>query len=137
MRYAKWSFSSAEVSMSFTWRLQYRTAVWKTRRRRREPNGHVKIKCHSSYEATAHRTQLSDVIGLTSFTSCVYNFLQTSFCDVRKCDPNDRTTNKLRFALAKIHRSREDLAQVKTVNVVKNRWLPSLRSAAKTVSKAV
>jgi hypothetical protein len=27
--------SSAEVSMSFTWRLPYRTAVWKTRRRRR------------------------------------------------------------------------------------------------------
>ena len=106
--------------MSFTWRLQYRTAVCKTRRRRREPNGHVKIKCHSSYEATAHRTQLSDVIGLTSFTSCVYNFF-----------------NKFRFALAKIHRSRGDLTRVKTVNVVKNRWLPSLRSAAKTVSKAV
>jgi hypothetical protein len=29
------SLSSAEVSMSFTWRLPYRTAVWKTRRRRR------------------------------------------------------------------------------------------------------
>jgi hypothetical protein len=29
------TLSSAEVSMSFTWRLQYRTAVWKTRRRRR------------------------------------------------------------------------------------------------------
>ena len=29
------SLSSAEVSMSFTWRLLYRTAVWKTRRRRR------------------------------------------------------------------------------------------------------
>jgi hypothetical protein len=33
-------------------------------------------------------------------------------------------------ALAKIHKSRGDLARVKTVNVVKNRWLPSLRSAA-------
>jgi hypothetical protein len=40
------------------------------------------------------------------------------------------TTNKLRFALAKIHKSRGNLARVKTVNVVKNRWLPSLRSAA-------
>jgi hypothetical protein len=29
------TLSSAEVSMSFTWRLPYRTAVWKTRRRRR------------------------------------------------------------------------------------------------------
>jgi RecA/RadA recombinase len=96
----------------------------------RYANGHVKIKCHSSYEVTAHRTQLSAVIGLTSFTSCVYKFYATSFCDVRKCDPNERTTNKLRFALAKTHRSRGDLARVKTVNVVKNRWLPSLRSAA-------
>jgi hypothetical protein len=56
------------------------------------------------------------------------NFYTTSFCDVRKCEPNDRTTNKLRFALVKAHRSRGDLARVKTVNVVKNRWLPSLRS---------
>jgi hypothetical protein len=30
----KLPLSSAEVSMSFTWRLPYRTAVWKTRRRR-------------------------------------------------------------------------------------------------------
>jgi hypothetical protein len=30
------SLSSAEVSMSFTWRLPYRTAVWKTRRRRKQ-----------------------------------------------------------------------------------------------------
>ena len=27
------ALSSAEVSISFTWRLPYRTAVWKTRRR--------------------------------------------------------------------------------------------------------
>jgi hypothetical protein len=33
--YIPWPLSSAEVSMSFTWRLPYRTAVWKTRRRRR------------------------------------------------------------------------------------------------------
>jgi hypothetical protein len=62
------------------------------------------------------------------------NLYTTSFefCDVRKCDPNDRTNDKqISNALAKIHKSRGDLARVKTVNVVKNRWLPSLRSAAK------
>jgi hypothetical protein len=58
-------------------------------------------------------------------------FYTTSFCDVRKCDPNEWTNDKqIEIALAKIHRSRGDLARVKTVNVVKNRWLPSLRSAA-------
>jgi hypothetical protein len=52
------------------------------------------------------------------------NLYTTSFCDVRKCDPNDRTNDKqISNALAKIHKSRGDLARVKTVNVVKNRWL--------------
>jgi hypothetical protein len=65
------------------------------------------------------------------------NLYTTSFefCDVRKCDLNDRTNERtndkqISNALAKIHKSRGDLARVKTVNVVKNRWLPSLRSAA-------
>jgi hypothetical protein len=62
------------------------------------------------------------------------NVYTTSFCHVRKCDSNDRTNDKqISIALAKIHKSRGDLVRVKTVNVVKNRWLPSLRSAATTL----
>jgi hypothetical protein len=78
------------------------------------PYGHVKIKCHSSYEAT--------------YINVHNAILVTSENATRMIEwTNDK---QIEIALAKIHRSRGDLARVKTVNVVKNRWLPSLRSAA-------
>jgi hypothetical protein len=101
------------------------------------PDGHVKIKCHSSYEATVTERTFRKWSDCHRKLPAYINVYTTSFefCDVRKCDPNDRTNERTNDkqtsnALAKIHKSCEDLARVKNVNVVKNRWLPSLRSAA-------